>query len=224
MIRYPVSGPYTASIISTPTNLDKEATAPPIPKFDPVAVAKELNLDPVDVILAKVEVTYTVTVDTQPFTIRNSGTNDSNATLTIFYDNITTDGPGIGLDVAPSEFGFTNYTGAFDIKHGEFVPVDPPLQTRKITKSSTDVNSFVVGSGSSEFDLLLSSNVFSEFRETNGSTGETPKTTLISLAAEVSYFFNDPNPGGDPIPEPTSVLALGVLGLGLGALGKKQKL
>jgi hypothetical protein len=227
-IRYPHPTPYTASIVAIPTNLHNQPTLPPVPKFDPVAASAALGKL---VTLKGVEVSYKATIDTRPFSIANSGSDDSVAQVFFEYNQVTTDAPGSGLDVTIGEFSFVDYDETFNLPQGVIKPVDPDEQTSKVVKTTTTgLGDFLVSNDGNPnndvFNLLLSSNVFSVITGSNGSTSSTPWTTLISLEAEVTYLLTDKidDEVTDPIPEPTSVLALGVLGLGLGVLGKKQKL
>lgn len=227
IIRYPQGSPYTATITATPTNVNSQPTAPPIPKFNPVAAASALGLPLVQ--LKGVEVVYEATIDTLPFSATNGGSNPSTFTAFFEYGQVTTDAPGSGLDVGIDGFGFVDYEQTFNIAPTNTVDINPPKQIKKLLKTTTTgLGDFVVtndGNPNNDvFNVLLSSNVFSRFTDSNGSTGATPWVTLISLTAEVTYLVEEPGNPPDPIPEPASVLALGVLSLSLGALGKKQKL
>jgi hypothetical protein len=225
-IRYPKPTPYSASILATPSDLKSQPALPPVLKVDPVAASAELGKL---VTLKGVEVSYKVTIDTTPFTIINQG-NDESIDVYFKYLEVTGDAPGSALDVTIDDFGFIDYNETFYVPKDGVVLVDPDKQTRKVVKTTTTgLGDFLVSNDGNPandvFNLLLSTEMEAGTKNHNGSISTTPWATLISLEAEVTYLLTDEiEPIGDPIPEPTSVLALGVLGLGLGVLGKKQKL
>jgi hypothetical protein len=242
--------PSTATITTSPTNLTPGVSTPSIPKFDPAAAfAGFLAQNPpptpppgnvfTGVSLVGVTVNYEATLRLTQLAFRNEGSNDgegfytSRAPLTgqETINNVRFDAPGSLLDVSYGELGFT----PISVPSGTLAPgeqTEPPIttapQTRSLTRSipvgSADLSNFV-GTGSYNFD------VWTAIENSGGSTNFNvvvlgDPNLNIDFRATVSYEY-EPNfePFGPVVPEPSSLLGLGLFGLGLGSttLRKKKK-
>lgn len=225
--------PSETFITGVQTNVINRYSAPPIPKFDPVAVLAAQPPAPpgffnAGVSLVGVTVDYTSTIDTRPITITNQGGNDIvDYTFAYDYQGVSFDAPGTGLDVGvpTGGVGFTNFTSpALDIpRNTTSGEVDPPLQTVNFTKSiSSELDNFT---GIGDFAFLINASAIGDFPDPNGGTRPSTGFTNFAFLATVSYEYElDIQPVNiDTVPEPSSLLGLGLFGLGLGSTVLRKK-
>ncbi|MEY3826120.1 MAG: hypothetical protein RLZZ148_934 [Cyanobacteriota bacterium] len=245
------TSPSVSFISPITTNLSPRVSTPPIPKFDPAdAFADFLAQNPTPVpppgnvftgvSLVGVNVEYEATLDLTPFQFRNQGSDPGVGTLVSetragveTINNVRFDAPGSGLDVSYGELGFT----PISISSGTLAPdgltsfIDEPIQTRRLSRSipvgSADLSNFIVspGSDSYSFDVWTAIQNFTDSTNFNVVTVP-PPNLFFGFTATVSYEY-EPNfgPFGPDVPEPSSLLGLGLFGLGLGStvLRKKKK-
>jgi hypothetical protein len=144
------------------------------------------------------------------------------------YQNISFDGPGTGLDVPLGGVGFTDISGtSLPIPVGgtsEFI--DPPAQTKTFSKSTSDASDLLAftAPGSFGFDVFADVNLL--YGDPNGGIRPIyPGFTDLNFKATVSYEYEvDFIPVDiDTVPEPSSLLGLGLFGLGLGSTVLRKK-
>jgi hypothetical protein len=203
---------------------------PPIPGFNPATIPG--GTDPAFAITNLV-VTYTATSDAGLTTFTNNASNPNSFTLARDL-NFSVDGPGTSLDATEADFGFLNINIPTPvIPVGGDYSVDPPAQVGVVTKTISCPS--VDGCSPSDplfAPFFLPNGPLNFYASTStvdtiiGGGGNANINTSTFAGLKVQLTLNYLGPSGDTsVPEPSSLLGLGLFGLGLGStvLRKKKK-
>jgi hypothetical protein len=226
--------PSVTSISTLPTDFIPPKTSTPlIPKFDPVAVLAAQPPAPPGIVytgvsLVGVSVNYESTINTSAIRFENLGGTVDSGSFFGDYQKISFDGPGTGLDVPLGGVGFTDISGtSLPIPiGGSSNIIDPPAQTRTFSKSTSAASDLLAftAPGSFAFDVFADVNLF--YEDPNGGIRPVlPGFTDLNFKATVSYKYEVDfrREDIDTVPEPSSLLGLGLLGLGLGSTVLRKK-
>ena len=226
--------PSVTSISTLPTDfIPPKTSAPSIPQFDPVAVLAAQPPAPPGIVytgvsLVGVTVNYESTINTTAIQFENLGGTVGSGSFFGDYQKVSFDGPGTGLDVPLGGVGFTDISGTtLPIPVGglsEFI--DPPAQTRTFSKSTSAASDLLAftGLGTFAFDVFADVNLL--YGDPNGGIRPSiPGFTELNFKATVSYEYEvDFMPVDiNTVPEPSSLLGLGLFGLGLGSTVLRKK-
>ena len=203
---------------------------PPIPGFDLAIIPG--GSDP-SFAITNLVVTYTATSDAGLTTFTNNASNPISYTLARDL-NFSVDGPSTGLDATQADFGFLNLNITTPvIPVGGNYSVDPAPQFGVVTKTiscpSVDGCSasdpffapFFLPNGPLNF---YASTLTADTITGGGGNPNVVGSQFAGLKVQLTLNYFGPS-DINTVPEPSSLLGLGLFGLGLGStvLRKKKK-
>ena len=222
------SSPISEVAFPTLTDLAPPVkTVPPIPGFNPATIPNPTSPLKITSLIA----TYTATSDAGLTTFANNAGNANSFELKRDL-NFSVDGPGTDLDATDADFNFLNLNiPTPEIPKGGTYSVDPSPQSGVVTKviSCPDVEG-CLASDPLFAPFFLPNNPLDFFASTStvdtiiGGGGNATINTSTNVGLKVQLTLNYLSPSAEKtVPEPSSLLALGLFGLGLGSTVLRKK-